>query len=68
MRVHSRYAPIGFTYHADIYCHDCGVTLPDTDPEGNAKGVVMPWEEVAEYDENDLLVPAHCGECGEVIQ
>ena len=63
----TRYTPTAYTYWADIYCCDCGVTLPEVDPEGNEKGVVAPWEEVAEYDEDGMLVPCHCGQCGEVI-
>jgi hypothetical protein len=61
---YTKYRPIGFTYHADAYCYECGVTLPETDPEGNAKHAVMPWEELFTYDDNDMPCPYPCGQCG----
>lgn len=68
-RYYSRYAPIAYTYHADIYCYDCGKNLPDIDPEGNDKNVIAPWEEVGQIDpDTGLLEACHCGECGEVIE
>jgi hypothetical protein len=64
----TKYRPKGFTYWADIYCYDCGVKLPDIDPEGNEKAVVASWDEVYTYDENEQPCHCQCGECGEVIQ
>jgi hypothetical protein len=64
----TKYRPAGFTYHADAYCYDCGVTLPGVDPEGNPKHAVMQWEELFTHDENELPVPYPCGMCGESIQ
>ena len=52
---------IGYTYHADVYCRCCGESLPEVDPEGNAKHPVFESDEV----------PSHwyCGNivCGEYI-
>lgn len=31
----------GYTFNADCYCRDCGESLPDIDPEGNAKHPVF---------------------------
>jgi hypothetical protein len=64
---YTKYRPMGFTYHADAYCYECGVQLPEVDPEGNDKGVVMPWQELFTYDENDMPCPYPCGECGAPI-
>jgi hypothetical protein len=64
---YTKYRPIGFTYHADAYCYECGATLPDTDPEGNAKHPIAPWEELFTYDEDEQPCPYPCGQCGEVI-
>lgn len=63
----TRLDPIGFTYHADCYCYECGVTLPDIDPEGNAKGVIAPWDEFTWQDDYGNEQPYGCGQCGEVI-
>lgn len=51
------YVVVGYTYHADLYCVECGSDLPDVDPEGNDKGVVFldGIHEFAEYA---------CGQCG----
>ena len=56
--VMARYTPVAWTFHADIYCGDCGDKLPSIDPEGNDKHPVFGWEtsELAGYA---------CGECGE---
>lgn len=35
---------IGYTYHADCYCVDCGEQLPETDPEGNEKHPIATWD------------------------
>ena len=32
---------VGYTYYASIYCKACGESLPDIDPEGNAKQAVF---------------------------
>lgn len=32
---------VGFTFHASMYCHDCGINLPEVDPEGNQKHPVF---------------------------
>jgi hypothetical protein len=63
---YDKYRPIGFTFCADAYCYDCGADLPEIDQEGNAKGVVMPWD-VLTYDENDMPCPYPCDKCGEPI-
>lgn len=34
----------GYTYHADIYCAECGEHLPESDPEGNDKHPIFSWE------------------------
>ena len=64
---YTKYRPMGFTYHADAYCYECGVQLPEIDPEGNEKGVVMPWQELFTYDENEMPCPYPCGKCGAPI-
>ena len=68
MRYYSRTEPIGFTYHASAYCHECGVTLPETDPEGNAKHPIAPWDEFTWQDDEGNEHPYGCDECGSVIQ
>ena len=35
---------IGFTFHAECYCHECGEALPDVDPEGNDKHPIATWD------------------------
>lgn len=35
---------IGYTFHADCYCLECGEQLPETDPEGNEKHPVATWD------------------------
>jgi len=51
---------IGFTYHADCYCYECGAQFPDTDPEGNDKGVVATWDRAD-------LGGWTCGQCHKII-
>lgn len=51
----------GYTWHADIYCYDCGDNLPAKDPEGNDKHAVFSWDAVEFLDHN-------CGKCGGVIK
>lgn len=50
------YDVVGYTYHAAAFCRPCGESLPEVDPEGNAKGPVFA----------DMASGAHwfCDECG----
>lgn len=64
---YERYRPKGFTYHADAYCYDCGVTLPAVDPEGNDRHAIMPWEELYSTDDEGMPAPYPCGNCGSEI-
>ena len=48
---------VGWTFHADIYCAECGDALPEVDPEGNERHPVF-------LDELDGLREFSCGECG----
>jgi hypothetical protein len=61
MTHYSNHSPYGYTYHADIYCGQCGKTLPDIDPEGNDKHPIFSWEL------NELAVEGsqHCATCHE---
>lgn len=66
MRLYSRTNPVGWAYHASLFCAKCGDGLPDTDPEGNAKHPVMGWETselVQDWDGES--VPMTCEACGE---
>lgn len=67
-RYYSRTEPVGFTYHADCYCAECGRDLPDIDPEGNDKHPVMSWEK-SEFcypdDETGETIYHGCATCGE---
>lgn len=66
MRGYSRTHPVGWTYHAALYCATCGDGLPEIDPEGNAKHPVMSWETselVQDWDGE--TVPMTCETCGE---
>ena len=68
MGYYSRNYPVGYTYHADIYCSTCGESLPDIDPEGNEKYPVMSWDTGDMYYEQDgKQYPYTCGECGEPV-
>ncbi len=51
----------GYVFFADIYCADCGVGLPETDPEGNAKGVIF-VDGLNEFQNGDTEY--QCGQCG----
>ena len=51
---------IAYTYHADMYCVDCGESLPEVDPEGNDRHPV--------FVSDELVYVYECGGCGEVIQ
>ena len=57
---------IAYTYHADIYCVECGESLPELDPEGNDKHPVFESDEIigTEFDHGSLT---SCGNCGEYI-
>jgi hypothetical protein len=50
---------LAYTYHADIYCVQCGDSLPEVDPEGNDKHPVFVSDEIMGTDS--------CGNCGEYI-
>ena len=62
--MNTTHKPVGYTYHADIYCADCGEQLPEIDPEGNEKHPVFSWEtsELC-YSDDGEIVPVTCGEC-----
>lgn len=47
-----------YTYHAAEYCPDCGIDLPDTDPEGNPKHY---------SDDCDGSANATCDNCGAFV-
>lgn len=64
----TRLDPIGFTYHGNILCHDCGASLPETDPEGNVKHPIAPWDEFTWLDDEGNWQPFPCEDCGEDIQ
>jgi hypothetical protein len=66
-RMRTKHDPIGFTYHASAYCYECGVVLPETDPEGNDKHPIAPWEEFYWQDSEGNDRPYTCAECGVVI-
>jgi hypothetical protein len=48
-----------YTYHANVYCLECGESLPEVDPEGNDRHPVFESDEVPSY--------WACGTCGEYI-
>lgn len=52
---------VGFAYHADIYCYECGETLPEIDPEGNDKHPIATWE-------TQDLAEHNCGKCHAPIE
>lgn len=60
MRYYSRTEPVGYAFHASLFCAACGEHLPDVDPEGNAKHPIAPWEL------SDLVRECGfgCGGCG----
>lgn len=64
----TKFDPIGFTYYAAPYCYECGLNLPDIDPEGNQKGVISPWDEFVWVDDEGNPQAYGCDECGERIQ
>ena len=68
MRHYSRTEPIGFTYHAAAYCYECGVKLPEIDPEGNAKHPIAPWDSFTWPDDEGNEHPYGCDKCGEEIR
>lgn len=51
--------PYGYTWHADIYCGQCGHDLADIDPEGNEKHPVFSWE----LNELNTDGPTTCATC-----
>lgn len=57
---------VGWTYHAEVYCEECGQTLPEIDPEGNERNPVFASElENCCYpdDINGLPVYYSCATC-----
>jgi hypothetical protein len=48
---------VGWTFHADVYCAECGESLPETDPEGNARFPVF-------SDSLGEWLGWSCGGCG----
>jgi hypothetical protein len=59
---------IGFTYHAECYCYECGEQLPEIDPEGNDKHPIATWHEFIWSDDEGNCQPFQCDECGKDIQ
>lgn len=63
--------PMAYTYDADTHCPDCALArfgrdadgwITGTDREGNAVGIVAPWDEwQATFDRCQVLA---CGTCG----
>ena len=51
----------GYAFHADIYCAECGEGLPETDREGNAKGVIF-VDNLGEFTSEDIEY--NCATCG----
>lgn len=67
MRYYSRTEPVGYAFHASLFCAACGEHLPDVDPEGNAKHPIAPWEtsELVYPDQFDGMDVAYsCDTCG----
>jgi hypothetical protein len=59
----------GYTFHADIYCSECGENLPDIDQEGNPKNTLYSWD-MSQFDYiNDygVVIPPSCGNCHTAI-
>jgi hypothetical protein len=55
---------IGYTYHANIYCGQCGEKLPNSDPEGNDKHPVFSTDELGYADcETGDFIHYFCVEC-----
>ena len=58
-----------YTFHADIYCSECGETLPEIDQEGNNKTPLHSWE-MSEFDYiNDygVVIYPSCAKCHDTI-
>ena len=51
------YEIVGWAFHADIYCVECGESLPEVDPEGNERHPVF-------LDQLNELVGCSCWVCG----
>ena len=57
-------SPVGYSYHADYYCAECGNDLPEIDPENNEKHPVYSWSVGDLVDIWDgRKVYATCGKC-----
>lgn len=50
-----------YIYCADIYCLECGESLPLVDPENNERRAVASWE-LSEFDTS-----ATCGACHKIL-
>ena len=62
----TRHEPVGYTYHADIYCSDCAEKYPQTDPEGNDKFPIFDWDTNGlRFDNDGETIFSSCGDCGE---
>jgi hypothetical protein len=68
MTKHKDRFTIGFTYHAECYCYECGDKLPTVDPEGNDKNPIASWHEFIWTDNEGNCQPFQCGECGKDIK
>ena len=64
MRYYSRTEPVGWTYHASIYCATCAEHLPSVDPEGNDKNPVFAWDEIGQEIDGEFIWYS-CDSCGE---
>jgi len=67
-RYYSRMEPVGYAFHADIYCAECGHDLPPVDGEGNDKYPVMSWEtSEMRYEQDGETHWDSCYVCGESV-
>lgn len=58
--------PVGWTFHADIYCAQCGDSLPSVDREGNDKSPIFSWDiDGLQFDNDGEIIFSSCGKCGE---
>jgi hypothetical protein len=77
----SNYAPIAYTYDADVHCPTCAFAafgidengfVPEDaeDSEGNPIGAVAPWDEWWSNDfyEGNKVARLYCGTCHELIE
>lgn len=62
---------IGWTYHAEVHCKECGETLPEIDPEGNERKPVFVSElEQCCYSDDPDGSPVYysCASCDETAE